>query len=81
MNATSLKIRNSDLRLCWHTNSGFTRAAGVPARRRSSTAARRLHLLHLPACLNTFSFAVKGRKLSVSVKTSGAVSGATPPRR
>ena len=63
-----------DLRLCWHTNSGFLGSgwrAGATQELNGSVDYTRY--IYQPAP-NTFSFAVKGRKLSVSVKTSGAVS-------
>ena len=69
-----LEDPNSDLRLCWHTNSGFLGSgwrAGATQELNGSVDYTRY--IYQPAP-NTFSFAVKGRKLSVSVKTSGAVS-------
>jgi hypothetical protein len=67
---------NPELRLCWHTFEGFLEGgyrAGATESLNNSTDYTRYVYQRDPS-LNLFSFAVKGRKLNVSVKTSGTVS-------
>jgi hypothetical protein len=69
---------NPDLRLCWHTidGGGFLEPgyrAGATQGLNDSTDYARYIYQPIPD-LNAFSFAVSGRQLIVSVKTSGSVS-------
>jgi hypothetical protein len=73
-----LEDPNSDLRLCWHTLGGSDTLsggyrAGATLELNGSTDYTRYIFQPAPD-LNAFSFAVSGRKLIVSVKTSGTVS-------
>ena len=73
-NCDVLVSPNPDLRLCWHTDSGLLDngyRAGATLGLNQSVDYTRYVYQPVP---NTFSSAVKGKKLIVSVKTSGTVS-------
>ena len=73
-NCDTLESPNSDLRLCWHTDVGLLdwgyRAGATLELNQSADYTR---YVYQPAP-NTFSSAVKGRRLIVSVEASGNVS-------
>ena len=71
-----LESPNSDLRLCWHTDIGFLVGgyrAGATLELNNSVDYTR-YIYHGVPAPNAFSFAVRGRKLIVSVQASGTVS-------
>jgi hypothetical protein len=75
-NCDTLEDPNSDLRLCWHTDTGNIDGgyrAGATLELNNSVDYTRYIYEGVPAA-NTFSFAVRGRKLIVSVQESGKVS-------
>jgi hypothetical protein len=67
---------NPDLRLCWHTGSGFLEGgyrAGAVSNLNNSTDYTR-YVYHASTPSNAFSASVKGRTLLVSVTSPGTVS-------